>query len=344
MKPERPSPRSLSGAVGDGRRAVVTARTAAVSAVVIEKLVKRYGDRKVVDGLDLEIANGEVFALLGPNGAGKTTTVEILEGFRQRTDGSVTVLGQDPERGNDSWRARIGVVLQSSGAFEELTALECLRQFASVFEDPVPAVEAIELVGLTDSANQRIAKLSGGQKRRLEVACGIVGRPELLFLDEPTTGLDPEARRGAWDLVSRLASEGTTILLTTHYLDEAEALADRVGVIIDGCMVALGSPAQLAAPVAGSAEIRLLGDERLTDVPSDLAGSYHRNADGDLVVETREPTRCVEQLIAWGRANGVDELPGLSVRRPTLEDVYLTLVREHAAAEASAETPQASST
>jgi ABC-2 type transport system ATP-binding protein len=302
-----------------------------MAAVSIQKLVKRYAERTVVDGLDLEIASGEVFALLGPNGAGKTTTVEILEGFRRRDAGTVEVLGVDPERGTNEWRARIGVVLQGSGAFDELTPTECLKQFASVFDNPLPIADALAVVGLTDSATQRIAKLSGGQRRRLEVACGIVGRPELLFLDEPTTGLDPEARRGAWDLVSRLAEEGTTILLTTHYLDEAEALADRVGIIVDGRLVALGSPAQLEAPVAGSAEIRVLADDRLVDMPKDIAGDGQRHSDGSLVVATKEATRCVQQLISWAHDHGVDELPGLSVRRPNLEDVYLTLVKQYAA-------------
>ncbi|HEY2505992.1 MAG TPA: ABC transporter ATP-binding protein [Streptosporangiaceae bacterium] len=207
-------------------------------------LRKRYGPLTALDGVDLEIGHGEVFALLGPNGAGKTTTVEILEGYRHRDEGTVSVLGADPAHAGRPWRARIGIVLQSSGRLE-LTVAELVSQFACFFPRPRDPAEVIELVGLTAQASRRADRLSGGQRRRLDVALGIVGRPDLLFLDEPTTGFDPEARRQFWDLVRQLAGDGTTIVLTTHYLEEAEALADRVAVVAAGRVVALGAPAAL---------------------------------------------------------------------------------------------------
>jgi len=209
-------------------------------AVMVTDLRKSYQDVTAVRGIDLGIARGEVFALLGPNGAGKTTTVEILEGFRQRDHGTIDVLGRDPARADRAWRARIGIVLQLASAGPELTVLEMVRQFAAFYPRPRRPEEAIELVGLTGKARSRISMLSGGQTRRLDVALGIVGRPELLFLDEPTTGFDPEARRQFWELIRTLRGDGTTIVLTTHYLDEAEALADRIAVIAAGRIVAEG--------------------------------------------------------------------------------------------------------
>jgi ABC-2 type transport system ATP-binding protein len=275
-------------------------------AVLVRDLRKSYGKLTAVDGIDLEIGRGEVFALLGPNGAGKTTTVEILEGFRHRDGGTVAVLGKDPAHGGRAWRARIGIVLQLTGTVAELTVLEVVRHFATFYPRPRRAEEVLELVGLATKAQSRITQLSGGQVRRLDVALGIVGQPELLFLDEPTTGFDPEARRQFWDLIRRLRGDGTTIVLTTHYLDEAEALADRIAVIAAGRIVASGNPASLGG--RDVAEAHVSWDEQ---------GERH-------MVETATPTQLVAELSQ--RFGG--EVPGLSVTRPTLEDIYLELIGE----------------
>jgi ABC-2 type transport system ATP-binding protein len=287
------------------------------AAVVVTDLRKSYADVAAVRGIDLEINKGEVFALLGPNGAGKTTTVEILEGFRRRDHGAVEVLGADPARAGRAWRARIGIVLQLASAGPELTVLEIVRHFAAFYPRSRTAEEAIDLVGLTAKARSRISKLSGGQTRRLDVALGIVGRPELLFLDEPTTGFDPEARRQFWDLIKTLRGDGTTIVLTTHYLDEAEALADRIAVIAAGRIIAEGDPGTLGGRAKAAARVswRPPGGERRT-------------------VETGTPTAAVTEL---ARDFG-GEVPGLTVTRPTLEEIYLELIAaaEGAAAEGAA--------
>jgi ABC-2 type transport system ATP-binding protein len=266
-------------------------------------LAKRYGATVAVDGLDLDISRGEVFALLGPNGAGKTTTVEILEGYRHRDDGTVAVLGEDPAVAGRDWRAQVGIVLQLS-AEPELTVAEMVGQFASFYPRPRDPDEVIEIVGLGGLAARRGHQLSGGQRRRLDVALGIVGSPELLFLDEPTTGFDPEARRQFWTLIKSLAADGTTILLTTHYLPEAEALADRVAVLANGRIVALGEPATL-----GGREM----EEALV--------SWETPA-GKRAMRTATPAKVVAQLAA--EFNG--EVPGLTVTRPSLEDIYLDLI------------------
>ena len=273
-------------------------------AVRIRGLVKRYGDRNAVDGIDLDITRGEVFALLGPNGAGKTTTVEILEGYRHRDAGEVSVLGTDPAAATLDWRARIGIVLQSSIENAELTVEEMVRHFAGYYPAPRDPDEVIAAVGLQDKGRTRTRALSGGQRRRLDVALGIIGRPELLFLDEPTTGFDPQARRSFWDLVRELRGDGTTILLTTHYLDEAQELADRVSVINDGRILAVDTPDHLGGRMAHRARVRW--------------------ADGDRVREeiSETPTRLVTELAA--RYGG--EVPGLQVVRPSLEDVYLEMI------------------
>ena len=270
--------------------------------IQVRVLRKSYGTTTAVDGVDLDVARGEVFALLGPNGAGKTTTVEILEGYRRRDGGTATVLGEDPAEAGRRWRARIGIVLQLT-AEPELTVAEMVGQFASYYPRPRDPGEVIELVGLTGHEGRRAHQLSGGQRRRLDVAVGIVGRPEVLFLDEPTTGFDPEARRQFWDLIRRLAGDGTTILLTTHYLGEAEALADRVAVLAAGRMVALGEPATLGGRAASDAQVSW-------DTP-----------DRRRTVSTAEPARVVVELVAQ-----VGDLPGLTVTRPSLEDVYLELI------------------
>ena len=284
-------------------------------AITIRGLRKRYASKQAVDGLDLDIHVGEVFAFLGPNGAGKTTTVEILEGFRSRDDGEVLVLGADPGKVNLAWRRRIGIVLQSTGGLDLLTPREVLASTAKVFADPLPVDRAISDVGLQEKADSRISGLSGGQRRRLDVALGIIGRPELLFLDEPTTGFDPEARREFWSLIEQLKGQGTTILLTTHYLDEAEHLADRVGVIAAGKLLALDTPAGLGGR-----------DNEEATVTWEEGGTRH-------TVRTGEPTAEVGRLSQ--RLGG--EVPGLLVTRPSLEDTYLALIAPHVTTEATVE-------
>jgi ABC-2 type transport system ATP-binding protein len=276
------------------------------AAIAVENLHKTYGDTHAVDGVDLSVAPGEVFALLGPNGAGKTTTVEILEGYRRRDSGAVSVLGVDPGRPTASWRTRIGIVLQTTGGHDELTVQELVRHFAGYYPNARDPDEVIAAVGLESKRRTRARHLSGGQRRRLDVALGILGRPELLFLDEPTTGFDPEARHEFWDLIDSLADGGTTIILTTHYLDEAEHLADRVGVIAAGRIVAVDTPQKLG----GRAE-------------SEATVSWTEDGERRAVV-TGEPTRTVQELAA--RFTG--EIPGLSITRPSLEDVYLRLIGE----------------
>jgi ABC-2 type transport system ATP-binding protein len=261
-----------------------------------------------VAGLDLEIPAGECFALLGPNGAGKTTTVEILAGFRSRDAGEARVLGADPARGGRRWRARIGVVSQSVGAGLELTVAETLRHFAGYHAHPRDTDELIHAVGLAESADVRVPKLSGGQRRRLDVALGVQGRPELIFLDEPTTGLDPHARRRFWSLIAGLRAEGTTILLTTHYLDEAAQLADRVGVLAAGRLVDLAPPDELGSSLRLATTVRW------------------RDESGRHELATRTPTGTVRRLLA---DRPTAEIADLEIRRPGLEDVYLALLDMH---------------
>jgi ABC-2 type transport system ATP-binding protein len=274
------------------------------TAVRVRDLRKRYGDVDAVNGVDLDIHRGEVFALLGPNGAGKSTTVEILEGHRRRTSGEVSVLGVDPGRPTRAWRTRLGVVLQTSNEQPELSVREMVRHFAGYYPQPRDVDEVIEAVGLTAKAGARLAQLSGGQRRRVDVALGIVGNPELLFLDEPTTGFDPDARRQFWALIEGLADGGTTIVLTTHYLDEAEALSDRVGVIAAGRVVEIGTPHALGGRATASARVSWTGPE------------------GPQSIETVSPTQVVAELSH--KFDG--EIPGLTVTRPTLEDVYLSMI------------------
>jgi ABC-2 type transport system ATP-binding protein len=277
------------------------------AAIVVRGLRKVYGDRAAVDGIDLEVRRGEVFALLGPNGAGKTTTVEILEGFRKRDGGDVTVLGADPATAGrtEAFRQRVGIVLQGTGEFDELSVGEVVRHFARFYDAPDDPGAVIARVGLTDKAGARTHTLSGGQKRRLDVALGIVGRPDLLFLDEPTTGFDPEARREFWGLIKDLQSSGTTIVLTTHYLEEAEALADRVGVIAAGRLIAVDAPRRLGSR-----------DEALATVSWRTPAGVWESA------RSASPTALITDLAA--RFGG--EVPGLTVTRPTLEDVYLEMI------------------
>jgi ABC-2 type transport system ATP-binding protein len=284
-----------------------------VSAIAVSDLRKAYGQREVLHGLSFTVETGEVFALLGPNGAGKTTTVEILEGYRRRDHGDVRVLGVDPERGGRAFKARIGIVLQSSAVYHLLSVREIVALFAGYYPAPRPADEVIELVGLGEKREARVRTLSGGQLRRLDLALALVGDPELVFLDEPTTGFDPAARRQAWDTIRDLRSLGKSILLTTHYMEEAQRLADRVAILRAGEIVGTGSPQELLSGQA-SVEIR-----------------YRRNG-SEVVVATEEPTRVLHELTSQAIADGV-ELEGLEVHRRSLEDVYLELTREEKAVE-----------
>ncbi len=292
--------------------------------VSVRELRKDYGSLRAVDGLTFEIGEGEVYALLGENGAGKSTTVEILEGHRTRTSGDVTVLGHDPGRAGRDFRDRIGIVLQSSGVEHELTVREAVSTYGSCYSERRSVADAVELVGLTAQLDQRVGTLSGGQRRRLDLALGIVGRPSLLFLDEPTTGFDPAARRQAWELVRQLCSGGATVLLTTHYLDEAEHLADRVGVLAAGRLVAEGTPEQL---VGGSGTTLVRFDLPPATTAADLDGVLPAGATVSaerVEFTTTTPTSAVHAVTGWALARGI-EMRGLVVTRPSLEDVFLQL-------------------
>jgi ABC-2 type transport system ATP-binding protein len=273
-------------------------------AIRVRDLKKTYGTNNAVAGINLDVYDGEIFALLGPNGAGKSTTVEMLEGFRKPTSGSVTVLGEDPAKAKTTWRDRIGVVLQSGSLEEECTVRELLTVTSTYYSNPRTISEAISLVGLEEKSNARIGSLSGGQQRRVDVALGIIGRPELLFLDEPTTGFDPEARRQFWDLIRLLRNEGTTIVLTTHYLDEAEVLADRVGVIVRGALKEVATPHELGGRATAQSIVRW------------------SSAGGPKELATTTPTKVVSELAA--QFGG--EIPELRVIRPSLEDIYLSMI------------------
>ena len=279
-----------------------------MTAVSVSDLRKSYGSFEALKGISFEIEAGEVFGLLGPNGAGKTTTVEILEGYRRREGGSVSVLGIDPQHADGNWRERIGIVLQSSAMYINLTVAEHLALFAGYYRAPRDVGEVIELVGLAEKRGARVKTLSGGQRRRLDLGLGLIGDPDILFLDEPTTGFDPAARRAAWGTIRSLRSLGKTVLLTTHYLDEAEQLSDRVAVLREGRIVALGRPSELGG-TAQATEIR-----------------YRRNGQ-EFVIQTDEPTRVLHELTGRALAESV-ELEDLRVRRPTLEEIYLSLTAE----------------
>jgi len=281
-----------------------------MNAIEVRGLRKSYGAFEAVRGIDFELGAGEVFGLLGPNGAGKTTTVEILVGYRRRDAGEVRVLGKDPERADRAWRSRIGIVPQTGELFPNLSVIEHLELFAGYYDNPRPPSEVLAVVGLEEKARARTRMLSGGQKRRLDLGVALVGDPELLFLDEPTTGFDPGARRAAWETIRSLRSFGKTILLTTHYIEEAHQLADRVAVLTRGEIVASGTPAELIAQ-APSTVIR-----------------YRRNGE-QVVLETEEPVRVLHELTAEALRDGL-ELQGLEVHRPTLEEVYLSLTEEAA--------------
>jgi len=293
--------------------------------IAVRDLRKAYGPVEAVRGVDLEVHRGEIFAFLGPNGAGKTTTVEILEGYRSRTGGHVEVLGVDPAHATRAWRARIGVVLQVCQLEPLLTVKESLDLYAGYYSSPRPVDETIELVGLADQSGQRAGKLSGGQQRRLDVALALVGDPELLFLDEPTTGFDPGARRDAWEMIAGLRQLGKTIFLTTHYMEEAQTLADRVAIIKAGLIVAEGPPNEIggAAPAMTSIRFGLPGGSGVTDLPAVVGARVAERSDG-FELSTTSVVSDLAELCGWAVARDV-ELIGLEVRRPTLEDVYLEL-------------------
>src|SRR3954470_13401343 len=281
-----------------------------MTAIRVRGLRKRYGGHEAVRGIDFDVPAGEVFGLLGPNGAGKTTTVEILEGYRARDGGEVEVLGEDPARAGSAWREKLGVVLQSSSLYANLSPRESLALFAGYYRRPRDVDEVIEIVGLEEKADARARTLSGGQKRRLDLGLALIGDPELIFLDEPTTGFDPAARRQAWETIRNLRSLGKSILLTTHYMEEAHTLADRLAILRDGRIVATGSPRELLSGATG-VEIR-----------------YRRDGE-ELVIATDEPTRVLHELTGQALAEGF-ELEDIEVRRRSLEDLYLELTREEA--------------
>ena len=289
--------------------------------ISVRGLRKRYAAVEAVAGIDLEVRRGEIFAFLGPNGAGKTTTVEILEGFRSRSEGEVSVLGTDPAHASSEWRNRVGCVLQESSAEPGLTVRECLELYAGYYEKPRDIDDTIALVGLEGKAESQGEELSGGQRRRLDVALALIGDPELVFLDEPTTGFDPSARRAAWGVIDGLRDLGKTVFLTTHYMDEAENLADRIAIISGGTIVAEGTPRTLGGRERMAAHISFTLPEGIATADLPLHGSP---ANGRVVVESERPLADLRTLADWALARGID-LPDLDVRRPSLEDVYLQL-------------------
>jgi ABC-2 type transport system ATP-binding protein len=318
---------SLDVAVAERSATGPTADPPPAEAVItVRGLVKRYDDHEAVRGIDLEVRRGEIFAFLGPNGAGKTTTVEILEGFREATAGTVEVLGEDPASAPRAWRDRIGIVLQESQAESLLSVRECIELYAGCYLTPLPVDHVLALVGLEDRAQRRTEQLSGGERRRLDVALALVGDPDLIFLDEPTTGFDPSARRAAWDVIAGLRDLGKTVLLTTHYMEEAERLADRIAVIAAGEIIELGTPATLGGRDRAAVEIAFsLPDGLPSDLAAELSG--HIGVTDGRVVLTSDRARLAGNLHAisgWALEDDVD-LVDLEVRRPTLEDTYLAL-------------------
>ena len=298
-------------------------------AIEVRGVVKRYGALTAVDGVDLSIEAGRVYALLGPNGAGKTTLVEIMEGYRDRDDGDVAVLGMDPQRQRELLNRRVGIVLQQSVPMEGLTPREFLTFAAKLYDNPADLEETLELVGLSEHADRRGAKLSGGQKRRLDLAVSVIGNPDLIFLDEPTTGFDASARRQAWEVVRGLTARGATILLTTHYLDEAEHLSHEIGIIKDGRLIFEGGTDDLRRQLQTDTRISWTLPRDLDLADADLPPVWNGAAvgpDGRLALATQEPTRHLSQLIDWAQSRNLSELPNLSVERPRLEQMYVELV------------------
>jgi ABC-2 type transport system ATP-binding protein len=319
---------AVSGAPG-AREAEAKGQVGRPPVIEVRGLRKSYDGVQAVAGIDLEVRAGEVFAFLGPNGAGKTTTVEILEGYRRRDAGDVLVLGVDPAGAGRDWRARIGVVLQESQPEDELTVGECLSLYAGYYPRPRPVDQTLELVGLAGRRSARCGRLSGGQRRRLDVALALIGDPELIFLDEPTTGFDPAARKSAWDVIAGLRDLGKTIFLTTHYMEEAEYLADRIAVLAAGRIVAEGTAATLGGRDTEASVVRFTLPSGLSaaDLPPVVAAAVTDDPGRQVVARTLSPLPLLGALAGWAQARGVD-LPDLQVLRPTLEDVYLHLTRE----------------
>jgi len=297
--------------------------------ISVKGLRKSYGELEALRGIDLDVARGEIFAFLGPNGAGKTTAISVLEGYLERDAGEVEVLGEDPASVGRDWRGRVGFVLQECRMEPLLTVRETLEMYAGYYEPPRDVAETIELIGLTDKADDRTGRLSGGQQRRLDVAVALIGDADLLFLDEPTTGFDPSARRAAWQVIEGLRDLGKTVMLTTHYMDEAQALADRVAVIASGRIIAAGTPDDLGGRRDAECVIsfELPGGDSAT-VQAAVAGEWSRT-NGRLSLRTGDPTRSLHELTGWALANGIG-LEGLEVTRPSLEDVYLELTETYA--------------
>ena len=308
------------------------------AAIDVAGLVVRYGDHTAVNKIDLSVPEGEILAFLGPNGAGKTSTIEVLEGFRPRAEGRVSVLGEDPADAPLAWRERIGIVLQESEPVPELTAAEAVRMQASYYRSPRDPASTLDLVGLTDSADQRTRKLSGGQKRRLDLALALVGNPSLIFLDEPTTGFDPTARRESWGMIEALRELGSTVLLTTHYMDEAEHLADRIVVISGGNIVAKGTAEDLARQVDARTRITWLPDANDPAPPGTLGAT--KTDMGQFLIQSNDTVDVVLGLTSWASEEGID-LPQFNVARPTLEDVYLTLTKDNSNGDATDDEPTA---
>jgi ABC-2 type transport system ATP-binding protein len=287
----------------------------------------RYGDNEAVRGITFEVASGEVFGFLGPNGAGKTTTIEILEGYRERTDGDALVLGTDPGHPTRAWRERIGLVLQECELDPALTVRELVTLFAGFYPSPRPVDETIELVGLADKRDARVGTLSGGQRRRVDVAVGIIGDPELVFLDEPTTGFDPSARREAWNMIEGLKELGTTIVLTTHYMEEAQHLADRVLIMREGGVVAAGAPDTLGERLGRQTMIRFRSYDGVANGVAAAVGRPAEVSGNEATISSTEPQRDLYRLLSWAESEGV-QLPDLEVRRPSLEDVFIEVTSD----------------
>jgi ABC-2 type transport system ATP-binding protein len=306
-----------------------TAAAGSADVITVRDLRMTYGHYEAVRGIDLDVAHGEIFAFLGPNGAGKTSTVEILEGFRTRTGGEVRVLGEDPARAGSDWRARVGVVLQESAPEAWLTVRECLSMYAGYYPSPLPVGRALELVGLTDKADGRCDRLSGGQLRRLDMALALIGDPELVFLDEPTTGFDPAARHSAWEVIAGLRELGKTIFLTTHYMDEAEALADQIMIIAAGRIVASGTPVTIGGRASAATTIRFTLPDGVTagDLPG-LPAPVTAGRGGIVEILHDQPVPVLHTLTAWALQHGYP-LSDLTAHRPTLEEIYLRLTEEH---------------
>jgi ABC-2 type transport system ATP-binding protein len=319
-----PSERRRSQTTGS-----VAGRSTSETVISVRGLRMSYGDLEAVRGIDLDVRRGEVFAFLGPNGAGKTTTVEVLEGYLQRTGGEVSVLGVDPERAGADWRERVGVVLQESAVEPDLSVRECLTMYAGYYGSPRRVGELIELVGLAEKADARGGSLSGGQRRRLDVALALVGDPELVFLDEPTTGFDPSARRAAWEMIAELQELGKTIFLTTHYMEEAEYLADRICVLAAGRIVGQGTPRNLGGRDSAATEISfgLPSGVDPGELPPGLAAAIACDHHGRVALHTHTPMQALGVLVDWARERRL-ELGDIEVHRPTLEEIYLGLTEE----------------